>query len=212
MQSYIITGGTQKEKEKKIEEQIKTWNIHPVDCVTIESDDEHIGIDAVRQFKKRLQLAPFQSPHTLGLIRNSQRLTAEAQNALLKLLEEPPARAYLIIETDSVDQLLPTVISRCEIRTAGAKTTNEQNPILLQTIQSLIQTSAGNKLAIIDTIATDRITAKIWVKDAIEVLRYELLHTSSYHYTVLLRLLLSAQKQLDVNVNWRLVLDNTFLF
>ena len=65
MHSYLITGGTWENRQTWITERIKIWKIHAVDQVFLDIDEEHIGIDAVRLFKKRLQLAPLQSVQRL---------------------------------------------------------------------------------------------------------------------------------------------------
>jgi hypothetical protein len=220
MHSYIITGGTPQDREKSITERLKAWKIHAVDCVSLGAEEEHIGIDAVRLFKKRLQLVPFESAHSVGIIRNCNRLTVEAQNALLKLLEEPPPHAYILCETAAIEALLPTIVSRCEIITiAGTDATVSSKDEIGQTIFSLLGASPGKKLECIDAIAKDRISAKNWTHDAIIVGRQMLLSAVKENkpneerevLTRLLRLLSGAQKQLEVNVNPKLVLDTVFL-
>jgi DNA polymerase III, gamma/tau subunits len=49
------------------------------------------------------------------VIRDAERMTSEAANALLKILEEPPADAVLVLLAQSAAQLLPTVVSRCQL-------------------------------------------------------------------------------------------------
>ena len=58
------------------------------------------------------------SSHSIGgkkviLISNAESLTINAANALLKILEEPPENSYLILTTQNISSLLPTIISRC---------------------------------------------------------------------------------------------------
>ncbi len=65
-------------------------------------------------------IEPSASSPTLGrrrvfVIRDAERMNEEAQNALLKTLEEPPGRATLILLTDAADRLLPTIRSRCQL-------------------------------------------------------------------------------------------------
>ncbi|MDD4858091.1 MAG: hypothetical protein PHD74_08305 [Candidatus Krumholzibacteria bacterium] len=76
-----------------------------------------IGIDLVRHVGDVLSKLPFEGRRTVVALFEAHLATAEAQNALLKLLEEPPASAAIILVTEFPDRLLPTVLSRCyEVR------------------------------------------------------------------------------------------------
>jgi hypothetical protein len=74
-----------------------------------------IGIESVKSLKRWAQLKPYSAPNRLGVIKAAQLLTDEAQNSLLKLLEEPNDSITLILVADNYRQLLPTVISRCQL-------------------------------------------------------------------------------------------------
>ena len=65
--------------------------------------------------QQTLSLAPYQSKYRVVLIPDFQRGTMGASNALLKSLEEPPARAILILTADARESLLETIASRCEV-------------------------------------------------------------------------------------------------
>ena len=52
----------------------------------------------------------------MAIIRSAQNLNLSAQNALLKILEEPPERAVIILVTEDQKKLLPTIVSRCQIK------------------------------------------------------------------------------------------------
>lgn len=75
-----------------------------------------IGIAAVRQLKFWAERKPFssQTKVKIALIQSAEKLTVEAQNAMLKLLEEPPEKTAVILIADNVQNLLPTVRSRCQ--------------------------------------------------------------------------------------------------
>jgi DNA polymerase III delta prime subunit len=73
-----------------------------------------IGIDAVREIKNFLSQKPNISARRTAIIDDCELLTAEAQNALLKITEEPPASALLILATSDIDVLLPTISSRLQ--------------------------------------------------------------------------------------------------
>jgi DNA polymerase-3 subunit delta' len=71
-----------------------------------------IGIDAVREVRNFLWQKPNISPRRMLIIDDAERLTTEAQNALLKITEEPPASSFLILITSDGEGILPTITSR----------------------------------------------------------------------------------------------------
>jgi DNA polymerase-3 subunit delta' len=73
-----------------------------------------IGIDLVRHVGDLLSKMPFEGRRTVVVFFEAHLATAEAQNALLKLLEEPPPSAAIVLVTEFPDRLLPTVLSRCQ--------------------------------------------------------------------------------------------------
>lgn len=87
---------------------------HPdVSILKPDSDGESIRIDPARAFLSSLSSPPLLGRRRLGLIDDAHRLTAEASNALLKTLEDPPENTVLILLTHNPDWLLPTIRSRC---------------------------------------------------------------------------------------------------
>ncbi|HEY5442854.1 MAG TPA: hypothetical protein VIJ68_04910 [Candidatus Saccharimonadales bacterium] len=82
----------------------------------VTSEDKSIGIDAVRELERFLTLkVPRQAPYNRSvIIENAQRLSLEAQNALLKTLEEPPQGVLIILTVDHEQTLLPTIRSRMQ--------------------------------------------------------------------------------------------------
>jgi DNA polymerase III subunit delta' len=88
---------------------------HPdLRVVRVPEGKSEILIDQIRELQSFLMLAPYESPFKVGLLLNFERATVQAQNALLKTLEEAPERARLLITADSAESLLPTIASRCE--------------------------------------------------------------------------------------------------
>jgi DNA polymerase-3 subunit delta' len=71
-----------------------------------------IGIDAVREIKEFLWQRPAVSVRRTLIIDNAELLTTEAQNALLKITEEPPVSSLLILVTSDIESIMPTILSR----------------------------------------------------------------------------------------------------
>ncbi len=73
-----------------------------------------LSIEQIRRVCASLSLRPARGSGKVGIVDQAERLTAEAQNALLKTLEEPRGRATLVLVTSNLDALLPTIRSRCQ--------------------------------------------------------------------------------------------------
>lgn len=74
-----------------------------------------IVVDQVRKLRERLSLSGFVGTRKLAFIEEADALNDEASNALLKTLEEPTKETTLILRASSIDGLLPTIVSRCQI-------------------------------------------------------------------------------------------------
>ena len=74
----------------------------------------NIAVEHLRQLQRDLAFAPTESPRKVGLIFAAERMHPAGANSLLKLLEEPPARAVVALVSAAPERLLPTVLSRCQ--------------------------------------------------------------------------------------------------
>jgi DNA polymerase-3 subunit delta' len=95
---------------------------HPDMTVIQAIDDEGVSkeggtlkVEYIRDARRALSLKPFQSKYRIALFLRFQEANDSAANALLKTLEEAPAHAILLLTADNPEQLLPTIVSRCEI-------------------------------------------------------------------------------------------------
>ena len=75
-----------------------------------------IGVDDIRtQINQDMGIKPYSSPRKIYIINEGEKMTVQAQNALLKTLEEPPEYGVILILTTNVNSLLPTILSRCVV-------------------------------------------------------------------------------------------------
>ena len=75
-----------------------------------------IGVEDIRaQINNDIVIKPYSSPRKVYIMNEGEKMTVQAQNALLKTLEEPPEYAVILILTANVDSLLPTILSRCVV-------------------------------------------------------------------------------------------------
>ena len=87
--------------------------LHP-DFITVD-DPEHktVSVDVIRQARADIFVQPNESDRKIYLFPRAQDMGLPGQNALLKVLEEPPAYAVFLLLADNPEKLLPTVRSRC---------------------------------------------------------------------------------------------------
>lgn len=74
-----------------------------------------LKVEQVREARRALTLKPYQAKYRAAIFLRFQEANDSAANALLKTLEEAPAHAVLLLTADAPEQLLPTIVSRCEI-------------------------------------------------------------------------------------------------
>lgn len=73
-----------------------------------------IGVDDVReQINDTIMIRPYSSYYKIYIVDEAEKMTVQAQNALLKTIEEPPAYAVIILITTNQEAFLPTILSRC---------------------------------------------------------------------------------------------------
>lgn len=90
-----------------------TKGIHS-ETIEFRDDGEQLGIEPIRDLIARLSLTP-SAKYKIIIIERAERMTTEAANCLLKILEEPPPQTLFMMTTDSLRELLPTVVSRCRV-------------------------------------------------------------------------------------------------
>ena len=80
---------------------------------------------------KKVMVKPYEAPYKVIIIWQIEKMNNETANKLLKLLEEPPADTKLILIAESVEEVLPTILSRCQI--------HHFNPVSIEQIQKALQ-------------------------------------------------------------------------
>lgn len=73
-----------------------------------------IGVDDIRkQLNNDIVIKPYSSRYKIYIVDEAEKMNVQAQNALLKTIEEPPAYAVILLLTTNADGFLPTILSRC---------------------------------------------------------------------------------------------------
>src|SRR5688572_2569819 len=115
---------------------------HPY-YLSIKPDGASISIEAVRDLQKFLQLKTVgdKSFRRTVIVEYAHSMTTEAQNAFLKLLEEPPADTLIILTANSSRGLLPTILSRAQTIAVNQPTEEQLQPMLTAAGKSHAATS-----------------------------------------------------------------------
>ena len=96
--------------------------IHPdITVISRLEGKKEIQVDQIREVVFSARFLPNEAERRVIVINHADEMNTNAQNALLKLLEEPPAHIVLLLITDSPGELLPTVSSRCRVTYAGGE-------------------------------------------------------------------------------------------
>jgi DNA polymerase-3 subunit delta' len=95
--------------------QIQAMQHADLTVVQAESEGGIIKVDQIRDARRMLTLKPYMAKYRVALFLRFHEANDNAANALLKTLEEAPSYAVLILTADNPEQLLPTIVSRCEV-------------------------------------------------------------------------------------------------
>ncbi|MEA2020820.1 MAG: hypothetical protein U9M98_03880 [Patescibacteria group bacterium] len=116
--AQLILNGNCKSRKEKAKEVLDIKEIKPSPDLSIlgnNKESSSIGIDDIRTLIKKLHFTPHQNKTKQALILEGQNMTEEAQNALLKTLEEPPGNCQIVITANHAQNIIATIISRCKI-------------------------------------------------------------------------------------------------
>ncbi len=103
---------------------------HP-DLQFIRPEGSLLRIGQIRELQKQIIYEPLEASRKVYILTDVERMNAEAENCLLKTLEEPPASSVLILLTSNIQVLLPTTRSRCQILQFHPMPTQELTTVLM---------------------------------------------------------------------------------
>lgn len=109
---------------------------HPDIIRLVHEKPNTISVEDIRtQINQDMGIKPYQGPYKIYLINEGEKMTVQAQNALLKTLEEPPEYGVIIILTSSMESLLPTILSRCVVLNMRPVQDERVKKYLMETLQ-----------------------------------------------------------------------------
>ncbi len=217
MHAFLITGGTQEERDKHVEDLLAGEHIVEIDQIRLYPDEGGaVTVESVRTFLKQLLLSPRQSPKTAGIVPNADSMTVQSQNALLKTLEEPPPHSILILHTANAATMLSTILSRCIHISLQPHAEVKEDEAFTRELLSLPSLSVGKRMNAVDSITGTREETSIWIDRAIRALHTTLIEhsdsTTTHSGTVrMIRSLMRAQRKLLLNISAKTVIDAVVL-
>lgn len=183
------------------------------DTLQLQPDKGSIGIDQVRLLQNFLATKPISQKKKLGIIFQAQTLTAQAQNALLKTLEEGPADSQIIFITSDESFLLPTVLSRCQVIFPPSKQSPlGQTPTEQTKFRQVLLAIQGQSLTTKLQFASDFSGPRENVLQSLDSLLVALhADITKINNPRLTRAIFEAKKRLKANCNVRLTMENLFI-
>lgn len=217
MQSFILVHRNSDSREAYLENFLKENTISLFDVTRI-TGDTSIGIEEIRDMQKQLYLRPVKGDKKVIILEEAHTLTIEAQNALLKVLEEPPVHAVFFLSTATTDPLLPTILSRCSLvvlEVEKQEFSPEQITSLDEDIRLLFSPSIATRLSLAEKVASQKDAVGRWLQDIIIYLRQTVLDDITANQptnpTILKNLQEAYRLITTTNTNPRMVLEHFFL-
>jgi DNA polymerase III delta prime subunit len=164
--------------------------------------DTKLGVEQAKEIREFFSIKPYQAKGKAVVLEDGGSLTIEAQNSLLKLLEEPPEEAILLLGAESEDKFLPTILSRCEIIVIARSEATKQS--FQEDIEKLISQDIADRFAYIEKLKE----------------KEEFLHALTYFFhsklpkkeaAEFLKELIQAEEWAASNVNLRGILEYLML-
>ena len=115
----------------------QTWRMQQADLSVVQrlEDKTEILIEQIRTLQHSLSLSPYEARYRVALLLRFEQANANAQNSLLKTLEEAPERVVLLLTANSAEDLLPTIVSRCEVL--------RLRPVSVESLEAVLQSHYG---------------------------------------------------------------------
>ncbi len=208
-QCYLILG-TENLVKKQTEILAKSHNINlnkvSPDIFYVSPAKQSISINEIRNLKKHIFQKPVHLPSKIIIFKEAHKLTTEAQNALLKILEEPPENVIIILEAQNKENLLPTVRSRLVLIEAKKEYDTYQTDLYLtQTLPELLKTLPKIK------------NPENWLDNQVHIIHTQIVKNAKNSKTpprallTTLDMCIFTKKMIAANVNPAFALANLYL-
>lgn len=228
MTSYLIIS-SDKEKREAFAlafARDKQIDLFDITILALELEDkskktapkQSIGIEEIKILQQKIYLKPMRSLDKAIIINDAQFLTTEAQNAMLKILEEPPEHTIILLTAESSESLLPTIMSRCSVislEETKKEHLREDEADSKEFFTSLPTFTIAQALARAEKASKTKQEALFWLETTMLVIRKTYLHGSSADAKIAALVIIRLQNAYTsiktTNVNIRMTLEQVFL-
>jgi DNA polymerase III gamma/tau subunit len=223
--SYLLISKNPSSIKEAVKAICERYGIHMLDQNSITKPSEtkndtsrkmskSIGIEDIKKIRQQIFLKPFKSKIKAIIIEDGESLTLEAQNALLKILEEPPEHTIIVIAAKNKDAILPTIQSRCTIREFDVVKENISDEIL-KLATTLHALSANEALVLAESLDRKKEQLPDKLEKIIIALHDNLIEADPVNQVHTARKIRALQKAHTIvtttNANSRLALEATLL-
>lgn len=129
-QPFLIVGSNTEQNSNLAEEIIGKLGITKSDTIIFKAADSQVQVRDIREINSQFYLKPHSSQYRIFIIFDTNELNQESANTLLKTLEEPPSYGRIILFSDSIQKIIPTIKSRCKKVFLDHQEVNERKGIL----------------------------------------------------------------------------------
>jgi DNA polymerase-3 subunit delta' len=200
--SYLIVSTASQAKRIIYDIAIKN-KIKKSDLFIIDESNGNIKIEKIREIKKKLLLRS-QNNFKLFCILDSQNLTLESANSLLKILEEPNSQTIIILFSENMYKILPTIRSRCKLIQLNLEKNIDKEYIkILETLK--LKKRLFEKFKLVDQLVKDEIDVSRMLEFWLQYLK-----TRENEY-LKIKIIFEYLKVYKNSINKKLFLDNLFI-
>jgi len=206
--STIIIAKNKETIDKKIDQICSNlnhkFNQNNPDILLI-NQDSGWGIDQIRKINNFLSQKPFSHQSKIIIIIDTQNLNIESQNALLKILEEPGKDNYVILSTNKIKNILPTIISRCSTIKISEKS-NIKTKKEIEITGNLIE-----DLTLSEKLGKNKEDILPLLENQLNFYQEELIKDPNKKNTYTIEKIIKAIQMINANVDSKNALDYIFL-
>ncbi len=178
-------------------------------------EEEKLGVEQAKKIRQHLSLKPYSAQGRAVVVLNFQVMTPDAQNSLLKTLEEPPIEAIILLAADSDKDILLTILSRIQSVILGSEVTPESSESidsgqdrmtnLNPEIEKLLNSTIEQRFEFIEKLEDK----EAFLQSLLEYFHHKLSNHSNYlEFT---KELMKAEEWRDANGNIRAILEYLML-
>lgn len=209
MISLLVSGGTIDDRRTWVYDQ-SAENIYNLE---IGNGEEAVSIEDIRNLQKNLGLAVTDEKIRTCILWEVQNLSLPAQQALLKLIEEPPAQTQIILTVDNANLLPATILSRCickTLKTPSVELSDADQTEIKEALQILSGQSWAAVLKLSEKIAKSE-NANDKLAKILYFVRAGMLKQPSLKRAEVVRILQEGINDLSTHINPQMAIEHCFL-